>query len=380
MRAVVNLSNDFVRSVSTQQRGFEAFLAGTRHIVAGTCVGLGRPSLGLTATPFDLVIIDEAARCTASELAVPMQSGRWVVLVGDHAQLEPQHPASVASKVAAELQTSELTVTQSDFERLFQNNYGQVAGAGLKTQYRMLPPIGRVVSDTFYNGELDAGRMEPEIEPSVLPEGLELPLTWITTDALGAAGEERTESSGTSRINPSEADYIVSLLKAWSMAAPFTEWIARQTKHAQVIGVICMYAAQRDLIRKKIQAANLPEAFRQTIKIDTVDSYQGKENPIVILSLVRNNVGGQTEGGIATIRPGFLRRPNRINVAVSRAMDRLVIVGAKSRWQAGTPMRRLSDAVEARFLDGEAAIISAASMLPDSDNDRVATREMATQQ
>ena len=74
-RAVVRLARDFAGSVSTQERSFETFLAGTRQIVAGTCVGLGRSSLGLTKTPFDLVIVDEAARCTSSELAVPIQSG-----------------------------------------------------------------------------------------------------------------------------------------------------------------------------------------------------------------------------------------------------------------------------------------------------------------
>src|SRR5690606_25115349 len=111
----------------------------------------------------------------------------------------------------------------------------------------------KVVSDTFYEGELEAGRTEPEIDPKLLPEGLNLPLTWITTDALGAAGEERTESTGTSRINPAEADSIVALLKNWSATSAFTEWVAEQPKHARVIGVICMYAAQRDLIRKKIQ-------------------------------------------------------------------------------------------------------------------------------
>ncbi|RRY15891.1 hypothetical protein EGJ57_23420 [Brucella anthropi] len=375
MRSVFNLAKDFVGSVSTQQRGFEAFLAGTRQIVAGTCVGLGRTSLGLTTTPFDLVIIDEAARCTASELAVPMQSGRWVVLVGDHAQLEPQHPATVVSKVANELGTSELAVVQSDFERLFENGYGKSAGARLKTQYRMLPPIGQVVSETFYEGMLEAGRTKPEIDPELLPEGLERPLTWITTDALGAAGEERTESTGTSRINPAEADSIVALLKNWSATASFTDWVAEQTKHAHVIGVICMYAAQRDLIRRKIQAANLPEAFRRTLKIDTVDSYQGKENPIVVLSLVRNNVSGQAERGLATIKPGFLQRPNRINVAVSRAMDRLVIVGAKSRWQVGSPMQRLSEAVEERFNVGDAQVISASALLVDAEDRRNTVKE-----
>lgn len=71
LRAAAKIARDFVTSASTAQRSFEPFLAGTRQIVAGTCVGLGRPSLGLTSTPFDLVIVDEAARCTASELSVP---------------------------------------------------------------------------------------------------------------------------------------------------------------------------------------------------------------------------------------------------------------------------------------------------------------------
>ena len=61
--------------------------------------GLGRTSLGLTSTPFDLVIVDEAARCTASELAVPIQAGRWLVFVGDHVQLLPQHDEQVVKKV-----------------------------------------------------------------------------------------------------------------------------------------------------------------------------------------------------------------------------------------------------------------------------------------
>ncbi|NNU40590.1 AAA family ATPase [Rhizobium sophorae] len=98
-QTVAALARDFVGTVSTEQRSLETFLAGTRQIVAGTCVGLGRSALGLTSTPFDLVIVDEAARCTASELAVPIQAGAWVVLVGDHKQLEPQHPESLVDEV-----------------------------------------------------------------------------------------------------------------------------------------------------------------------------------------------------------------------------------------------------------------------------------------
>ena len=87
LRHIVELGRDIVGTVSTWQRSYETFLAGTRQVVSGTCVGLGRSSLGLTKAAFDLVIVDEAARCTPSELAVPIQAGKWVVLVGDHAQL-----------------------------------------------------------------------------------------------------------------------------------------------------------------------------------------------------------------------------------------------------------------------------------------------------
>ncbi|KSB91737.1 hypothetical protein AS593_06860 [Caulobacter vibrioides] len=378
LRALAQVGRDFIGSVSTAQRGFEAFLAGTRQIVAGTCVGLGRPALGLTATPFDLVIVDEAARCTASELAVPMQAGRWIVLVGDHEQLEPQHNAEVVSQVAEQEAISEQDVVRSDFERLFANDYGKAAGARLDRQYRMLPPIGEVVSKTFYGDALNHGRTEPEIPPERLPRGLERPLTWITTDCLGEAGEERCEESGTSRVNAAEADVIVGLLKQWVGNKGFHAWATEQTKHAQVIGVICMYAAQRDLVRKKVQAANLPEAFRRILKIDTVDSYQGKENPIVIVSLVRNNTDGAKIGGISTIKPGFLNKKNRINVAVSRAMDRLVIVGARSRWREGEWMHRLSEAVETAFAEGNAKVAPATVILDQPASDTSAKAKSRT--
>ena len=79
-RGISELSRDWIGTVASRRRSFEEFLAKTRQIVCGTCVGLGRSSLGLTTSSFDLVVIDEAARCTPSELAVPMQAGRWVML------------------------------------------------------------------------------------------------------------------------------------------------------------------------------------------------------------------------------------------------------------------------------------------------------------
>ena len=121
------IGRDFTGTVSRAQRSFETFLAGTRQILVGTCVGLGRTSLELTTSAFDLVIVDEAARCTASELLVPLQAARWAVLVGDQAQLQPTHEPEVINQVAARTLISKREIQRSDFERVFETPYGRAA-------------------------------------------------------------------------------------------------------------------------------------------------------------------------------------------------------------------------------------------------------------
>jgi serine/threonine protein kinase len=360
--AVSRLSRDWLGSVSTRQRSFETFLAGTRSIVAGTCVGLGRSSLGLTQNRFDLVVIDEAARCTASELAVPMQSGSWILLVGDQFQLEPHHRPDVVQAVAQQTGIPEREIIRSDFERVFHSDYGKVAGHTLRQQYRMLPSIGRVVSKSFYGGALLHERTEPVIPGEVLPPSFDLPLLWVSTDALGAQAHQQSARDSRSLTNESEADAIIELLKELDDFEPFRAWLNAQEKFQEPIGIICTYAAQRDLIRRRLPAAGLRTAFREKCKVDTVDSYQGKENPIVILSLVRNNADGPFQGGRAAIRPGFMSRPNRINVALSRAMDRLVIVGSMGGWKAPGPMAAVVEAFTEEQANGHARVINAASL------------------
>jgi len=364
LRIACKIARDFVTSASTAQRSFEPFLAGTRQIVAGTCVGLGRPSLGLTSTPFDLVVVDEAARCTASELSVPLQAGRWIILVGDQAQLEPLHKPEVVQQVGARAGFAKGEIIRSDFDRVFASAYGAAAGKKLKTQYRMLPAIGRLVSDTFYPEiKLEHGRDMPEVNPSVLPSDLGVPLIWIATDSFGEQGFESLEAGGTSRINRVEADCILSLLSRWYEHEPFREWLTTQSQHPHGVGVICMYAAQRDHLRNRLLKAPHGDTLLRHVKVDTVDSYQGKENPIVILSLVRNNADGPQQSGVATVREGFLARSNRINVSISRAMDRLVIVGSNARWPQGGPMRRLVDNFAKALGGDEAAMVHASDLL-----------------
>ena len=369
-QTVAALGRDFVGTVSTERRSFETFLAGTRQIVAGTCVGLGRSSLGLTSTAFDLVIVDEAARCTASELAVPIQSGSNIVLVGDQKQLEPMHPEGVVKDVAHTLGIGKAEVARSDFERVFEGPYGKKAGHTLKTQYRMLEPIGEIVSQAFYRGALAHGRKNPLVDPAILPSNLTAVVSWIDTEPLGDQASQSSRDRKKSISNPAEADAIVALLKDWSQDEKFLAWLEMQNSQGPAIGIICAYSAQLELVRRKLSLAPINSTLRSAVKIGTLDSYQGKENPIVIVSLVRNNREGPRQGGEPMIQPGFLATPNRINVAVSRAMDRLILVGNRTRWEEDSPMDRVSKAFQNALDQGKAKLIDARELLNGPDLSR----------
>jgi superfamily I DNA and/or RNA helicase len=296
-------------------------------------------------------------------LAVPAQAGGWIVLVGDHEQLEPQHPELLVEDVSKRLGIGVAEVARSDFERVFETAYGREAGHTLNRQYRMLPAIGEIVSESFYDGVLEHGREEPIIAPSKLPPDLSCPVTWVDTASLGERARQTEPNHRKSLTNPIEADAIVTLLKKWGDHEPFLEWLQAQQTHPHAIGIICAYSAQRDLVRRKLNLAAIHPTVRSALKVDTIDSYQGKENPIVLVSLVRNNWDGAKDEGVRTIRPGFLATPNRINVAISRAMDRLVLVGSRSRWQSHSPMDRIAKAFSKRMPSNEAKVIDAEELL-----------------
>lgn len=357
MRGISSLTRDWMGSVAGTRRSFEEFLANTRQIVSGTCVGLGRSALGLASARFDLVIVDEAARCTPSELAVPIQAGRWIVLVGDHLQLEPFHEPSVLKEVQRRLRVPMKEIVRSDFERAFGSRYGKTVGQTLTVQYRMLPHIGRLVSEAFYGGLLEHGRTKESAPDSIWPASLKTQLTWIATHKLGPSGHQTTESGGgRSLANPVEVNAIADLLRELDSHPPFMEWLVKQPPEDKPIGIICTYAAQSRAIRQKLRTLGLSGALVNAYTIDTVDSYQGKENLVVILSLVRNNEAGPRLGAIRTIASGFMARGNRINVAISRAMDRLVIVGAFHPWPPDSPMARVASIYDAMCEEGIAKL------------------------
>jgi len=297
------------------------------------------------------VIIDEAGRAAPSELAVAMQAGHRVLLVGDHLQLPPTFSEEVKESIQERYAVdSESALFGSDFERIFDSSYGHKVGTSLLTQYRMAPNIGELVSECFYKGKLEPGRGGPPEYYDLLPEHLSKEVTWIDTSTLGRRGEEQSSDDGKNKWNDTEARVVMELLRQIIESEEFMTFLEEDLQPQEPpIGIICMYSKQRALIdRLKSEATWLGEA-RRLVKVDTVDSYQGKENRIIILSTVRNNPKGN---------PGFLWSPNRINVAMSRAMERLYIVGATKMWKAknaSLPLGRVLTKVDA-MVNGDRAL------------------------
>jgi hypothetical protein len=321
---VIAMAQEWVDRLGTLRGNFEEFLAKTRSLVCGTCVGLGRSQFGVANNRYDWVIVDEAARATPGELAVAIQSGRRILLVGDHRQLPPHYAEPVVNKISAELQWPDrVALTRSDFERAFESDYGRHVGATLRTQYRMAPPIGEMVSACFYPEPLAPGRGDPAPWYDNLPERLHSIVTWIDTSDAGREAYDRPKKPGFE--NAFEAREIINLLRSICTSSTFIQALMQETaEDEQPVGVICMYAAQQRLLLRLLSEQDWATGYRRLIKIDTVDSYQGKENRIIIVATTRNNV---------RFEQGFLSSNERVNVAISRAMDRLVIVGAARMWR-----------------------------------------------
>ncbi len=327
-RNILQISFEWLSVMSSSNSQFQNFLTKTRTLVCGTCVGIARKHYGINENIYDLVIIDEAARATAGEMAIAMQVGKKVILVGDHKQLPPQMEDEHINAVMKELDNIDVhELRRSDFERAFLSNYGKIVGQRLSIQYRMALPIGKLVSQCFYEGCLETGRGAPHQVFDNLPENLGKVVTWIDTSKEGTAAYDRhpngRNSNEYSFVNLREADLIIQLIQKLVDTLPSDSFFD-STKSPE-IGVICMYKEQKILIENKIRSLGWARQLidNASLMIDTVDGYQGKENSIIIVSLVRNN---------KEKNEGFLSSVNRINVALSRAKERLYIFGAADMW------------------------------------------------
>lgn len=361
LKKILSLSEDWLNALGSRDANFAEFLVKSRTVVAGTLVGIGSRGTGVTQNVFDWVIIDEAGRAAPSELAVAMQAGHRILLVGDHLQLSPTFSDEMREVIKQRFDCDDDSpIFRSDFERIFDSQYGRQVGATLLSQYRMAPYIGELVSACFYKDRLETGRSDPPEYYQFLPPHLGSQVTWVDMSSLGPKGHHQQSEDFSDTWNRSEARVIMQILKKLIESEDFMEFLLDDLKPQEPpFGIICMYEKQREIIdQMKAEAAWLGDA-RRLVKVDTVDSYQGKENRIIILSTVRNNPDG---------RAGFLKSPNRVNVAMSRAMERLFVVGATKMWKGRNsqlPLGAVLSKIEFMAQEDRALIIPATQFSED---------------
>jgi superfamily I DNA and/or RNA helicase len=273
-----------------EQQAVDRILNGAA-VVCATLTGLDQELLG--SRQFDLAVIDEAAQSTEPVCWLPLLRSRRLVLAGDHCQLPPTVVSAEAARQGFGI---------SLLERLAAR-YGPIITRRLAVQYRMHEAIMAFSSQQFYDGALQAhesvrGHLLCDLEKVVADPLTQAALEFV--DTAGAGYDEEVEPGSESRRNPQEAFLVARKTRALLAAGVSPESLA----------VIAPYAAQVRLLREQLPIPGL--------EIDSVDGFQGREKEAVVVSLVRSNVEGEV---------GFLADVRRMNVALTRARRKLVVVG-----------------------------------------------------
>lgn len=266
-----------------------SILNGAR-VVCATATGLDPERL--RGNRFEWVIMDEASQSTEPASWIPLQYAERLVLAGDHCQLPPTVLSNEAARGGFNISMMEriLNFAPDGLSRL------------LSVQYRMHQDIMTFSSDVFYNGHLQADEAVRTALLTDLPHVSESPLTTTPIhfiDTAGASYDEEPEPDGESRMNPLEAELVVKVVNGLMENGVLSEQIA----------VISPYSAQVKLLRQKLN---------QGIEIDSVDGFQGREKEVIVVSLVRSNPEGDV---------GFLADTRRMNVALTRAKRKLIVIG-----------------------------------------------------
>ena len=333
-------------------------LFGEARVIACTLVGSAHRLL--EGMKFGTLFIDEAAQALEAACWIPMRRASRVILAGDHCQLPPTVKSIAALRAG---------LGKTLMERIAENKPEVVTL--LKIQYRMNDEIMRFSSDWFYGGKVESA---PQIKyRSVLD--YDHPITWIDTsneenqitieggdapeDSASAASSESASSSESTsssesaanqnsdlnfkeqfvgesfgRINKAEAE-----LTLLTLAEYFTK-IGKQRVLSESIdvGIISPYRAQVQYLKKLIKKYEFFKPYRRLISVNTVDGFQGQERDVILISLVRSNDEGQI---------GFLKDLRRMNVAMTRARMKLIILGNKDTMTKHPFYKKLWEYVEA---------------------------------
>lgn len=323
-----------------------AELFGEARVIACTLVGSAHHLL--EGMKFGTLFIDEAAQALEAACWIPMRRASRVILAGDHCQLPPTVKSIAALRAG---------LGKTLMERIAENKPEVVTL--LKIQYRMNDEIMRFSSDWFYGGKVESA---PQIKyRSVLD--YDHPITWIDTsneeNQITIKGEDAPEDSASAssaasaanqnpdlnfkeqfvgesfgRINKAEAE-----LTLLTLAEYFTKIGKQRVLEERIdVGIISPYRAQVQYLKKLIKKYEFFKPYRRLISVNTVDGFQGQERDVILISLVRSNDEGQI---------GFLKDLRRMNVAMTRARMKLIILGNKDTMTKHPFYKKLWEYVEA---------------------------------
>lgn len=263
------------------------------------CTLTGAANQLLMGQHYHTLFIDEAAQAFEAACWIPLQRVDRVILAGDHQQLPPtiKSPEAMRAGLGRTLM-EQVAQRKPEVVRL------------LRVQYRMNEALMRFSSEWFYHGLLEAA---PEVRHRSLLDDVDDPLVWIDTPTEAA---EQFVGSSYGRINKTEASLTLQALHH------YVERIGRHRLIAERVdfAIISPYRAQVQYLRNLVRHDEMLRPLRKQITVNTVDAFQGQERDVVMVSLVRSNEQGQI---------GFLSDLRRMNVAITRARFKLIILGSK---------------------------------------------------
>ena len=268
-----------------------------------SCTLVGSNSVLLKGRHFSTLFVDEAGQALEAATWIAVRKADRVVLAGDHCQLPPTIKCYEAERSG---------LSRTMMERVAMR--WPQAVTLLCVQYRMHSDIMKFSSQWFYGGNLVAA---PDVESRGILD-YDIAMEWIDTTDMDFA--ERTVSAGNSRLNTLEGDFFIAELERYVQRIG----VQRILDERIDFGLISPYKAQVKYLRSKIKKSAVLKPIKQQLSINTIDGFQGQERDVVMISLVRSNDDG---------RIGFLSDLRRMNVAITRARMKVMIVGDASTLQ-----------------------------------------------
>lgn len=280
------------------------------QVVAATCIGLAQRKIGLDQMSFDLVIIDEAGTALPAELLLPVNRAQKVIIIGDTQQLPPTVDASLYDSEKVDLDDRDYCVDELFSHSLFERLYNDCPDSNksmLRTQYRMPAVLGDLISRLFYEGKIENGSFTYEKTPIYFSTHL----NWLDMSDMHEYREVYDSQFGKSPCNHKEAEIVVDLIQK----------IRDSVSNDIRIAVITPYKGQKRLILKRLKDQ---EIYTRDINVtvNTVDAFQGDEAEIVFYCTTRSQTPTK-----------FFSDQARVNVALSRTKNELLIIGSRRYFQ-----------------------------------------------